>query len=107
MRALATLEGNRILVMGDDGEKFGSWPETYPYCWGKDGHSGWVDEFFTALEQNSSWLHTTPLGEYAQSHPALGRIYIPTSSYIEMTEWALPPHKSYTFGKLTPSTGTR
>ena len=100
MRSLATADGTRILVMGDDGEKFGSWPETGPYCWGADGRSGWVEEFFTALEANSDWLHTIPLGEYASSHPALGRIYIPTSSYIEMTEWALPPQKSYTFGKL-------
>src|SRR5947209_6885638 len=100
LRSLATLEGNRIAVMGDDGEKFGSWPETGPYCWGTRGQSGWVEEFFTALEQNNDWLHTTPLGEYARSHPALGRIYIPTSSYIEMTEWALPPRKSYTFGQL-------
>src|SRR5881227_3229016 len=100
MRSLATADGTCILVMGDDGEKFGSWPETGPYCWGADGHSGWVEEFFTALEANSDWLHTIPLGEYARSHPALGRIYIPTSSYIEMTEWALPPQKSYTFGKL-------
>ena len=100
LRSLATLDGNRILVMGDDGEKFGSWPETGPYCWGSNGRNGWVEEFFTALEQNSSWLHTTPLGEYARTHPALGRIYIPTSSYIEMTEWALPPKKSFAFGKL-------
>lgn len=100
LRSLATGDGSRILVMGDDGEKFGSWPETYPYCWGTTGHNGWVDEFFTALERNREWLHTTPLGEYARSYPALGRIYIPTSSYIEMTEWALPPKKSYTFGKL-------
>ena len=100
LRSLATFDGNRIAVMGDDGEKFGSWPETGPYCWGHDGQSGWVEEFFTALEQNSGWLHTTPLGEYARAYPALGRIYIPTSSYIEMTEWALPPEKSYTFGKL-------
>ncbi len=100
MRALANLAGNRILVMGDDGEKFGSWPDTQSHCWGHDGSSGWIEEFFTALEQNSSWLHTTPLGEYARSYPALGRVYIPTSSYIEMTEWALPPHKSYAFGKL-------
>ena len=56
--------------------------------------------FFTLLEQNSEWLHTIPLGEYARTHFALGRIYIPTSSYIEMTEWALPPKKSYLFGKL-------
>ena len=100
LRSLATTDGQRIAVMGDDGEKFGSWPETGPYCWGADGHSGWVEEFFTALEQNSEWLHITPLGEYARQHPALGRIYIPTSSYIEMTEWALPPQKAYIFGKL-------
>jgi alpha-amylase len=100
LRSLATPDGKRIVVMGDDGEKFGSWPETHPYCWGADGRSGWVEEFFTALEQNSEWLHTIPLGEYARNHPALGRIYIPTSSYIEMTEWALPPYKSYMFGKL-------
>ncbi len=28
LRALATPDGRRILVMGDDGEKFGSWPDT-------------------------------------------------------------------------------
>ncbi len=100
LRSLATRDGKRIVVMGDDGEKFGSWPETAPYCWGADGHSGWVDEFFTALERNRDWLHTIPLGEYAREYPALGRIYIPTSSYIEMTEWALPPRKAYSFGKL-------
>ncbi|GAC1504452.1 MAG: DUF1926 domain-containing protein [Ktedonobacteraceae bacterium] len=102
LRSLVTPDGNRIAVMGDDGEKFGSWPDTYDYCWvsGSDGHTGWVEEFFTALEQNSSWLHTTLLDEYATSHPALGRIYIPTASYIEMTEWALPAQKSYQFGKL-------
>lgn len=100
LRSLATLEGGRILVMGDDGEKFGSWPETGPYCWGSNGRNGWVDEFFTALERNNEWLHTTPLGEYARQYPALGRIYIPTSSYIEMTEWALPAKKSYRFGKI-------
>lgn len=100
LRDLATTEGQRILVMGDDCEKFGSWPDTYRYCWGEDGRSGWIDEFFTALEQNSSWLHTVPLGEYAANHPALGRIYIPTSSYIEMTEWALPARKAYLFSSL-------
>ena len=100
LRSLVTPAGNRIAVMGDDGEKFGSWPDTHDYCWGSNGRTGWVEEFFTALEQNSSWLHTTLLGEYASSHPALGRIYIPTSSYIEMTEWALPAQKAFQFGQL-------
>ena len=99
LRSMATPEGNRIMVMGDDGEKFGSWPGTQEYCWGTDGSSGWVDEFFTALEENSSWLHMTPLGEYAEHNPARGRVYLPTSSYIEMTEWALPPQKAFLFGQ--------
>ncbi len=100
LRSLATPDGKRIVAMGDDGEKFGSWPETRLYCWGSDGRSGWIEEFFTALEQNSEWLHTTLLGEYARDYTALGRIYLPTSSYIEMTEWALPARKSYIFSKL-------
>ncbi len=100
LRSLATPDGRRILAMGDDGEKFGSWPGTQEYCWDTTASKGWVEQFFTVLEQNSAWLHTIPLGEYARSYPALGRIYIPTSSYIEMTEWALPAKKSYTFGKL-------
>lgn len=100
LRSLATPDGQRIIVMGDDGEKFGSWPETNTYSWGHDGRSGWVEEFFRTLEQNSSWLSTIPLGEYARTHHAQGRIYIPTSSYIEMTEWALPHEKSFLFGKI-------
>lgn len=100
LRSLATNNGERILVMGDDGEKFGSWPNTREYCWGHDGRSGWIEEFFSALDENSSWIHTTPPGEYAREHAALGRVYIPTSSYIEMSEWALPPRKSYAFGQL-------
>src|SRR6266700_7246898 len=100
LRSLATPGGKRMIVMGDDGEKFGSWPDTSDYCWGPAEQGGWVDEFFTALEENSDWLHMTQLGEYAHNYPALGRIYIPTSSYIEMTEWALPPQKAYVFGKL-------
>lgn len=100
LRSLATRDGERIAVMGDDGEKFGSWPGTREYCWGDDGQHGWVEEFFSALEANSSWLYMTPPGEYARDHPALGRVYIPTASYIEMSEWALPPRKSYTFGTL-------
>jgi 4-alpha-glucanotransferase len=100
LRSLTTPGGMRIVAMGDDGEKFGGWPETGAYCWGGAGRQGWVEEFFSALEGNSAWLRTTLLGEYARSHAALGRIYLPTSSYIEMTEWALPTQKAYLFGTL-------
>jgi 4-alpha-glucanotransferase len=80
----------RIAVMGDDGEKFGLWPETYRHVWEK----GWLEKFFAAIEQNSDWLQTTTLGDYARQYSAIGRIYLPTASYDEMTEWALPPDLS-------------
>ena len=35
LRAHATPEGDRIGMMGDDGEKFGAWPTTYEHCWGR------------------------------------------------------------------------
>ena len=76
----------RVAMMGDDGEKFGLWPTTFELCWTK----GWVDEFFTALEANADWLITCPPGEILQMLPPLGRVYLPTASYEEMSIWSLP-----------------
>lgn len=97
LRSEATDNGIKIAVMGDDGEKFGNWPGTYDYCWKK----GWVERFFRALEHNSDWLHMLTLGEYTNTFPALGRVYLPTASYAEMMEWALPAEESYLYGQIT------
>ncbi|MBI2886940.1 MAG: DUF1926 domain-containing protein [Chloroflexi bacterium] len=90
LREMSQQGDDLIAVMGDDGEKFGVWPTTRQHCWDR----GWVDRFFAALEANGQWLTTIPLGEYAQRHPPLGRIYLPTASYPELMEWALPPERS-------------
>src|SRR5262249_15013200 len=42
-----------------------------------------------------------PLGDYARTVPPRGRIYLPTASYPEMLEWALPASKSHEFHELT------
>jgi hypothetical protein len=97
LRAWAEESPDAIAVMGDDGEKFGGWPETYRHCWGRDG---WMNRFFAALEENSSWLITIPLGEYVASFPPLGRVYLPTASYEEMMAWALPAGLSHRFEQI-------
>jgi len=74
-----------LAAMGDDCEKFGVWPGTYEHCY----RDGWLERFFAALEANSDWLATTPPGEYLK-YPPLGRAELPTASYGEMMEWALP-----------------
>jgi len=90
----ATEDGERLGFMGDDGEKFGSWPGTFEHCWGEDG---WVERFFRALEANAGTIHTTTPSDWLAVHGPLGRAYLPTSSYFEMGEWALPYDQGHDF----------
>lgn len=95
----------KILVIGDDGEKFGAWPGTFEHCWGTNGQNGWVDDFFSALESNASWLHCITLGDHVRNFPAIGRVYLPTASYSEMMEWALPARQSHELNQLMHGIG--
>ncbi|MGH2408245.1 MAG: alpha-amylase/4-alpha-glucanotransferase domain-containing protein [Candidatus Limnocylindrales bacterium] len=90
----ATEDGRRLGMMGDDGEKFGSWPTTYEHCWGS---GAWVERCFAALEANADWLATTTPSGWLEREPPSVRIYVPTSSYVEMTEWALPASEGEAF----------
>ncbi|MFM8914672.1 MAG: alpha-amylase/4-alpha-glucanotransferase domain-containing protein, partial [Candidatus Limnocylindrus sp.] len=97
LREHATPEGERIGTMGDDGEKFGSWPTTWDHCWG-DGQ--WVEKFFTALEKNADWLTTPTPSRWLDERGPIGRVYLPTSSYAEMGDWVLPAEESQIFGPM-------
>ena len=59
-----------------------------------------MDRFFTALEENADWLSTvTPSAWLARQRP-IGRVYIPTGSYAEMGQWALPADESLAFTEV-------
>jgi alpha-amylase len=93
----ATDDGGRVGTMGDDGEKFGAWPTTWQHCWGE---GRWVARFFEALEANAEWLTTTTPSAWLAAHRPIGRVYIPTGSYAEMGEWALPAGESRVFASV-------
>ena len=97
LRDHATPDGTRLGTMGDDGEKFGAWPTTWEHCWGR---GRWVDRFFEALEANAGWLSTVTPSQWLDAHPPIGRVYVPTSSYAEMGEWALPADETPVFSRL-------
>ncbi len=97
LRVHATEDGSRVGMMGDDGEKFGAWPTTWEHCWGK---SRWVERFLEALEANASWLTTVTPSAWLAEHRPIGRVYVPTGSYAEMGEWALPADESLIFAKV-------
>jgi hypothetical protein len=82
------LEGCRArgaVTLVDDGEKFGVWPGTNRLVYGER----WLARFLEALRA-IPWLHISTFSRYLETAPPRGRIYLPTTSYTEMGEWALP-----------------
>ncbi|MCB1196117.1 DUF1926 domain-containing protein, partial [bacterium] len=85
-RSIASDDHSKAVTMGDDGEKFGVWPNTYDWVY----KQGYLERLFTLLEENSSWISMVTFSEYIKENPPRERIYLPTSSYEEMLEWSLP-----------------
>jgi len=85
LRAIAKRVQNPVVTYADDGEKFGVWPETYEWVYGKR----WLEKFFTALEKAND-IEMALYGEVIDSDPPTGNLYLPNASYHEMTEWSLP-----------------
>jgi 4-alpha-glucanotransferase len=86
LRSAAVARPGGFATMGDDLEKFGVWPGTHDHCY----RDGWLEHFFTTLEQVSDWLTLSTPGDAIASHLPLGRADLPAASYTEMMEWALP-----------------
>ena len=78
---------NRLVVLADDGEKFGVWPGTYELVYSKE----WLRKFFTLISENSDWIEILTFSEAIDKFPPEELIYLPEASYHEMMEWALPP----------------
>lgn len=87
LRSVATEVGDRCVVLMDDGEKFGGWPDTYGWVY----EQGWLERFFQALEDNADWIDTATFSEWYDRYRPLGTAYLPSASYTEMGEWSLFP----------------
>ena len=103
LRDTASAHPDGIAAMGDDMEKFGGWPGTFDKCYGE----GWLDQFFAALEENSAWLNVATPGEYLAAHNPVGRADLPSASYTEMMEWALPSRARQRYNALVKEFDSR
>ncbi|MBN2169985.1 MAG: DUF1926 domain-containing protein [Candidatus Krumholzibacteriota bacterium] len=77
--------GLPLAVLMDDGEKFGVWPGTNDLCYTQ----GRLAKLFGALAAEPG-LRLATFSEVLDEQPPLGPAYLPTGSYFEMGEWALP-----------------
>jgi alpha-amylase len=96
LRGIAERRPGAVIVFGDDGEKFGVWPETKQHVYDR----GWLRQFFDALTANRDWIHITTLAEAVDNVAPEGKIYLPDAAYREMTEWALPVNQQIEYDHL-------
>ena len=87
LRKMVSEDGQNVIVFADDGEKFGVWPDTYHHVY----ENGWLDQFFTAVENNLDWIKMYHFSEILPKIKPNGKIYLPTASYAEMMHWSLFP----------------
>ena len=87
LRSIASDDGTRVAVYADDGEKFGVWPHTYSHVY----EDKWLEDFFSALEENSDWINILHFSEVLEKLKPIGRVYLQNASYSEMLHWALWP----------------
>jgi len=97
LASIATEEGDRLIVLEDDGEKYGSWPGTYEWVYENE----WLKKFFDALTKEKAWIKTVTYSEYLSKHKPISNIYLPTGSYSEMLMWSLPSKEQVVFHATT------
>src|SRR5262249_40586838 len=96
---VASKNPDAVIVFADDGEKFGSWPETHKHCY----DDGWLRRFLEILRQNRHWVKFCTFAQALDETPPAGLIYLPDCSYREMTEWVLPVPKLLAYTQLMHS----
>ena len=81
--------GHGLALLADDGEKFGGWPGTKEWVYGK----GWLDRFMATIGGliDHGEVVLSRLDDALESVPSGGLAYLPTASYREMEAWSLPP----------------
>ncbi|MFO0944748.1 MAG: alpha-amylase/4-alpha-glucanotransferase domain-containing protein [Planctomycetota bacterium] len=96
LRDVQTRSCDALVVFADDGEKFGTWPETKKHVY----EYGWLQRFLDALRANLEWIDVVTLSQAMDAVEPIGRVYLPDCSYREMTEWALPAPQLVDYDRL-------
>jgi hypothetical protein len=92
---LAASEPGAAAIYFDDIEKFGIWPQTHEWVYEK----GWLTQFIEGVLA-SPVVRTQHFDEYRAGTASRGIVYLPTTSYVEMNEWSLPPERAHAYANL-------
>jgi hypothetical protein len=59
--------------------------------------NGWLEEFIRLVEENADWLEAATPGQYLKDNPPVRRLFIPSSSSLDIMRLALPPERREAF----------
>lgn len=84
LKRISRKKASPLFIYADDVEKFGEWPGTYNWVY----KSGWLKNFFDALDKNSGWINLVTPADYMKSKRPASNVRIPEASYDEMMKWS-------------------
>ncbi len=93
LRALADEDPQRLVVILDEGERFGVSEDSQRICY----REGWLERFLSLVQENSDWLEPIHPSRYLKQATARKRAYFPATSYEDMMCWALPAARQKIF----------
>jgi alpha-amylase len=96
IKYLKTIPDGECVTLADDGEKFGVWPGTHKWVYTEK----YLERLFALLSDNSDWINMVTFTEFMSTNKAKGKVYLPTASYDEMMEWALPKESQSSFSNI-------
>jgi 4-alpha-glucanotransferase len=97
LRRVAEQTPGAVVVFADDGEKLGTWPDTFDHVY----THGWLRRFCDMIVGNRAWLEPTTFAKAVETTLPRGKVYLPDSSYREMTEWVMPAERLMAFEDAT------
>ena len=87
-------------IIFDDAEKFGLWPKTNDWVYGKK----WLERFVEAVLAHEE-IESVHYSTYKQKKRSLGIAYLNNTSYFEMGEWSLRTHQALALEELKEKLG--
>ncbi len=93
LRELADEDPQRVVVMLDEGERFGLSEDSYRVCYDEQ----WLERFLTLVSESSDWLEPIHPGRYLKQTTPRKRAYFPATSYEDMMCWVLPVARQKAF----------